>query len=192
MSNLQPEYNVDLKLKDNLENALKMITKVSTYAKETERLIAFAKFCFFKEPRMTSARYYIDKEDCEFDTQIGITICPDDFIVQEKRTKAPKHGAWIRLSELNEHETSKFIVGSGASSWVNVLAVRVDDTFNTEDLRLSCIGCLNELYVGQLTTIGLESLDGIADNYRYDNMRINIDSPDAEEWFICPIAEDVE
>lgn len=192
MCNLKPEYNVELEPKEHLVRALKTIVKVSEYADQEEKMVNFAKFCFLKEPKMTSARYYIDAEYTEFNVQMGITICIKDFDVLDKRTKAPKHGAWIRLSELNEHETSKFIVGSGASCWVNVLAVRVDDTFNTEDLRLSCISHLNELYIGQLTTIGLESLDGIAENYQYDNMRICIDSPDAKEWFICPIAEDVE
>lgn len=192
MCNLKPEYNVELEPKEHLVRALKTIVKVSKYADQEEKLVNFAKFCLLKEPKMTSARYYIDAECTEFNVQMGITICVKDFNVRSIRTKAPKHGTWIRLSELNEHETSKFIVGSGASCWVNVLAVYVDDTFNTEDLRLSCISHLDELYIGQLTTIGLESLDGIAENYQYDNMRICIDSPDAKNWYICPIAEDVE
>lgn len=194
MSELHPEINVDLTLKDNLIQALKTITKVSAYADEEKKLIDFAKFCLFKEPKMNTARYYIDAENTEFNMQMGITICPSDFNVHDKRTKAPKQGTWVRLSELNERNTMSFIVGSGASCWVNVLAVHVDNDkeINTENLRLLCITQLDELYIGQLTKTELKCLSGIADNYWYNNKKLNIASPEAKNWYICPIAEDVE
>lgn len=194
MSDLHPEYNLELIPKDNLVRALKTIVKVSEYADQEEKLINFAKFCFLKEPKMTSARYYIDAENTEFNIQMGITICVKDFDVKDLRTKAPKHGTWVRLSELAERPTASFIIGSGATCWVNVLAVHVDDgeEINTEDLRLSCISNIYDLYVGQLTKETLENLDGVVGNSRYNNMKINIASSQAKNWFICPIAEDVE
>ena len=192
MCNLKPEYNVELEPKEHLVRALKTIVKVSEYADQEEKMINFAKFCFLKEPKMRSARYYIDAEYTEFNVQMGITICVKDFNVRSIRTKAPKHGVWTRLSDLNEDATAKFIVGSGASCWVNVLAVHSDDELNTEDLRLSCVSNVGDLYIGQLMKHKLDCLDGIADSYRFDGMDIEVNSEEAKNWYICPIAEDVE
>ena len=194
MCNLKPEYNVELEPKEHLVRALKTIVKVSEYADQEEKMVNFAKFCFLKEPKMTSARYYIDAEHTEFNVQMGITICVKDFDVLNKRTKAPKYGAWIRLSELNDDATMNFIEDSGASWWVNVLAVRVDDDveLDTASLCLTCIKDIYDLYIGNLTKDELKNLSGIAGNRQYNSKLIKVTEAEAKNWYICPIAEDVE
>lgn len=194
MCNLKPEYNVELEPKEHLVRALKTIVKVSEYADQVEKLVNFAKFCFLKEPKMTSVRYYVDAECTEFNVQMGITICVKDFDVLDKCTKAPKYGAWIRLSELGVDETARFIVESGASYWVNVLAVRIDDEeeLDTEALCLQCISNIYNLYIGQLEKNRLVNLEGTLGCSQFNNMKIQKDSEEAKHWYICPIAEDVE
>lgn len=185
------ECNIEITPKSHLIQALKAIVKVSALPRVQEELITYAKFCFCQEPKMKVTRFFVDGEYTDCGLQMSIAISLDDF---EQHTKAPKHGTWIRLSELGADETARFIVGSGASCWVNVLAVRIDDEeeLNTEDLRLQCISNIYNLYIGQLEKNQLVNLEGTLGCSRFNNMKIQKDSEEAKRWYICPIAEDVE